>query len=506
MSEKAETSKPVARQSLYFHLLGDDDIDQLKGLLEAIRERHAEVTANWYRVYALHFGDSRSFSQKEFASLWDAAMVGAEEDLLRRNIHGYIQKQLRLGDELAHRHVGLQELIASLHLFEQATRAVLPADALPGDRAHELFGKLNHVAMILLVDAYVRSQTSLAASRISALELEAEHLAPSERVRFRGLVGKSAAMRQLYRDIEMAAALSRPVTVVGAPGTERELVAHAIHESSANARAPFVELDCAALPEDLIDAELFGYHHEGFNGSARQYLGLLRAADGGTLFFNEFVKAPLCTQKRLLRTIREGLASPVGSTEQVPVSIRVIASTTHGVSGAIRSGHLDRALYRELSATVLTVPPLRERIEDLPLLAQNFIDLFNDRFDRAEAPVGIAEDALEAMARYPWPGNVRELGDLLASAFMSASSSNIRLEDILSAMGGATAQARYQLPTLAEAERDLIIRALSLSGGNKSSAARILKISRKKLYAKLGRYGLEPPTEPGESDPGQVVA
>ncbi len=493
MPEQAiNTASSQVRSPRYFQLLDHDDLDRLRPLLEAVHDRCSEVIGNWYETYLVHFGDSRSLSQAEFAHVFEPVILRAESALLRKDMESYVRSMLRLGEELAERRVTLQELIAALHLFEGAASAVFPEDPRPTLEIYELFDKLNHVRLILLVDAYVRSQKALAGTRIRALELEAAHLAPFERTRFHGLVGKSAAIRWVYEQIEAAARGSRPVIVVGEAGTEKATVARAIYESGSSSAAPFIAFDCATLPEDLIDGELFGYRHEGFNGHPRQYLGLLRAAEGGTLFLDNFPLAPALTQARLARALREGILTSAGSGEPMPVKVRFIAASLRRPEEAARAGHLDPAFETELSgATVIEVPPLRKRLEDIPLLAEHFLDLFNEKFERAEAPYAIADDALRAMAKYSWAGNIREIGEILQKAFIAATGPTIRLADLPPPIGGETPNLGYQLPSFAEAERELIKRALDVTAGNKSSAARLLKISRKKLYGKLTKYGLD---------------
>jgi DNA-binding NtrC family response regulator len=491
MSEKGGIPKgtPLPRTPRYFQLLDDEDLDQLRPLLEAVRDRCSEVVANWYEMYVVHFGDSRSLSQAEFTSVFEPIVLRAESALLRKDMEAYIGDMLRLGEDLTERRVTLQELIAALHLFEEAAGAVFPQDPRPTLETYELFDKLNHVRLILLVDAYVRSQKALAGTRIRALELEAANLAPSQRTRFRGLVGKSPAMRRIYEQIEAAASALRPVIVLGEDGTEKEIVARAIHESGTYALAPFVAFDCVTLPEDLIDGELFGYRHGGSNGHQRQYLGLFRAAEGGTLYLADVDKMPASTQARLLRALRDGLITSVGSVEPVPVKVRVIASMAEEPQRTPTSARLDPALWAELSTgTVIEVPALRERPEDLPLLAEHFLDLFNEKFERPEPPYALAEDALRAMANYAWPGNMHEIREVLQAAFMAAPGPTIRLVDLPPPIGGEAADSGYRVPSFAEAEHELIRRALDIAAGNKSSAARMLKISRKKLYSKLARY------------------
>lgn len=492
MSQQGEVSRVPSQSCIprYFQLLDDDDLDQLRPLLEAIRDRSSEVIDKWYEMYQLRFGDSRGLSRGEFAKVFEPVILRAESDLLRKDMEGYTRKLLRLGGELADRRVTLQELIASLHLYEEAAQAVFPPHPPVTLETCALFDRLSHVRIILLVDAYVRSQKALAGTRIRALELEAAHLAPSERTRFRGLVGKSPAIRRVYEQIEAAARGVRPVVLMGEAGTEKETVAHAIHESGTGAVAPFVALDCTTLPEDLLDGELFGYRHEGFNGHPRRYLGLFRAAEGGTLFLDNFAILPAQTQARLARALSEGIITPAASTETIPVRVRIIVSTVQRPVDAERTERLDPQLSSALSdAMVVEVPPLRKRLEDIRLLAEHFLDLFNEKFERAESPYAIAEDALGAMANYSWPGNYREIEEALQRAFIAASGSVIRLADLPPAIAGNIA-AIGQLPSFAEAERELITRALDVTAGNKSNAARLLKISRKKLYGKLTKYRL----------------
>ena len=287
-------------------------------------------------------------------------------------------------------------------------------------------------------------------------------------------------------------------------GLGKELVARAIQECGAVPAAPFVALNCAAIPKDLIESELFGYKKGAFSGANAEYLGLFRAAEGGTLFLDEVTEMAPETQSKLLRAVQERTVRPVGSTREVPVDVRLVASTNRDPEDAVRSGSLRQDLYYRLQASVLKVPPLRERIEDIPLLVEHFIAFFNEKLQPKVMVAGIGEDALEAMQRHLWPGNVRELSNAIESAFTFSHSSIIGLDDLPAAvvasrpeqssqsLNGAAEEAVRVLPigSFAEAEREIIARALRTTDGNKVQAAALLRISRKKLYAKIEKYGI----------------
>ena len=402
---------------------------------------------------------------------------------------------LRVGETLAENRVPLQEIIAALHLFEEAAQAVFPLDPPPTTTVYNKFDKLSHIRIILLVDSYSRSQWASVATRIHALETEASSRPVDQRTRFHGLVGQSSSMRELYSRIESVGRAKAIALVEGESGTGKELVARAVHECGPFPNAPFVPLNCAALPMELIESELFGYKRGAFSGAHAEYMGLFRAADGGALFLDEITEMNPDTQSKLLRAIQEHKVRPVGSTTEIPVDVRVIASTNRNHEEAMREGQFREDLYYRLQATVLRTPPLREHNEDVPLLAEHFVNLFNEKQMRPH-PVGIVEDdALLAMSDYAWPGNVRELSNAIEGAFIFGKSAEIKLRDLPAAIKGSqekTKQPRRpaSMGSFADAERDIIQRALEMAGGNKVHAARKLKISRKRLYAKIERYAI----------------
>jgi two-component system, NtrC family, response regulator AtoC len=303
-------------------------------------------------------------------------------------------------------------------------------------------------------------------------------------------------MRRLYRRIEAAATGRATVLVVGETGTGKELVARALHECGAHPKAPFVALNCAALPRELIESELFGYQRGAFSGANADYLGLFRAAEGGTLFLDEITEMAVETQSKLLRVLQERVIRPVGSTREIGVNVRLVASSNRDPQQAVSEGRLRKDLFYRLYANVLQTPPLRERIADIELLVNHFIKLFNRRSARKSPVEGIEASALEALQRYSWPGNVRELAAVIESAFTFGVSSKITLEDLPETITGehraAGPGSNSQLPvvTMVEAERELIQRALQLAEGNKTRTAQLLGVSRKQLYAKIAKYGL----------------
>ncbi len=481
-----------AEPPLYFHLLFKDEIVELRPILADIGRRRDEVIEEWLRLYQFHFGETRTLAEPEFRRIYGADL-DATCALGVGGFHRFAAEVREIGEQLAARGVPFAEVIASMHLFEWAAAQVIPA---AGAAAHTylVFDKVSHCRMIVLAEAYFRSVRAAATTRIRELERDAATLGATARSRFHGLVGASAPMRQLYERIEAAASTRGTVLVVGESGTGKELVARAIHECASSPRAPFVALNCAAIPRELIESELFGYKRGAFSGATTEYLGLFRAAEGGTLFLDEVTEMSPETQSRLLRVIQERMVRPVGSTSEVPVNVRLIASTNRDPKEAVSEGQLRRDLYYRLHVNVLTVPPLRERSEDVPLLVEHFITLFNEKLCPTVPVLGIDREALAALERHSWPGNVRELANTIEAAFTFGRSETIQLghlpPEISHQAPPKLALPAGPLPTFADAERELLHRALSVTRGNKVQAAKLLRISRKKLYAKIAKYGL----------------
>ncbi|HUN57119.1 MAG TPA: sigma-54 dependent transcriptional regulator [Candidatus Binataceae bacterium] len=495
----------------HFHLLWDEDLEEMQGIFAVIRDRRNEVVADWYQLYTLHFGDARTLSEAEFFKIFEPAIFRNKSDLMEKNMDRYAEDVRSLGEALAERGVPLQEIIASLQLFEQAALRVFPPGSSQTLDVYTKFDQLSHIRIILLVDAYFRSLSAAQGARIKGLEHEAARLSHDQRAHFHGIVGGSSPMRTLYQRIDAASRTRGTVLIVGESGSGKELVARALHEAGPRQSTPFVAFNCAAIPEDLIESELFGYRRGAFSGANTEYSGLFRAAEGGTLFLDEITEMSAETQAKLLRAIQEHAVRPVGSTREISVDVRLIASTNRDPEDAVRNHVLRQDLYYRLQANVLRVPPLRERLDDVPLLVEHFITLFNEQLGRDTVTEGIEQRALASMCEYQWPGNVRELANAIEGAMTFGRGALIGLADlapsisqhesltpasnsILPAAAIANRTLNSALGTFADVERDLILRALKACDWNKVHAASMLKISRKKLYAKISKYRL------GESD------
>ncbi|MFZ0888601.1 MAG: sigma-54 dependent transcriptional regulator [Candidatus Binataceae bacterium] len=465
--------------------------------------RLSEVVAHWYQLYVLCFGTEASLSEPEFHQLFPAVVRRATGHLREGNLIEYATDVARLGSTLAESGVPHTEVAASAHLYWRSVVDTFTRDC-PGGLSFALcaaLDKLNHARMMLLADAYIRFGSANTRARMDGLEREAAGLPGQARMHFRGLVGASAPMRALYARIVAAAATRGTVLIVGESGTGKELVARAIHSDAEGHAAPFIPLNCAAIPRDLIESELFGHVKGAFSGALSDKSGLFRAAHGGTLFLDEVTEMSPDTQSKLLRALQEKSVRPVGATREITVDVRVIASTNRDPREAMRTGALREDLYYRLQACVLRIAPLRERVEDIPVLMEHFARLFNEHQKRLPMFRGIEPDALEAIKRHSWPGNVRELSNAIEGALTFGNSGMIRLEDLPPTLDGgqssliehaaepAPRNAAPPIVSIAEMERSLMRRALERTGGNKARAAEILGISRKRIYTLMREHG-----------------
>jgi transcriptional regulator with PAS, ATPase and Fis domain len=494
--DSPSTLPPVLQGSpRYFHLVWDEELDGLMPIFRALRNRRDEVLAHWHELYVIHFGDSRSLTKSEFIEIFGGELDSTLECLLAKDMEGFAAAIRKVGRILADRSVPFSELVVSMHLFEESATAVFPWFPPSTPQTYQTFDKLSHCRIIILSDTYFRSVTAVSAARIQAMEREAKALPAHERTQFHGMVGGGPAMRRLYERIEALGSTRGTVLIEGESGTGKELIARAIHNCGPNPKAPFVALNCAAIPRELIESELFGYKRGAFSGANAEYEGLFRAANTGTLLLDEITEMSPETQSKLLRVIQERTVRPVGSTREIPVDVRLIASTNRKPEEAVAAGALRGDLYYRLQATVLSVPALRDHMEDIELLAVHFIDVMNGRGARSTPVVGIDAGALDAMRACRWPGNVRELANAIETAFTFGTSPEIRLEDLPDSIAGQGRRMASPTPasspgSFADAERDLMCRALDSTGWNKVAAAKLLKISRKKLYAKIAKYNI----------------
>jgi DNA-binding NtrC family response regulator len=311
---------------------------------------------------------------------------------------------------------------------------------------------------------------------------------------FGQMVGQSRGMQEVYRWVELAATSTAPVLVYGESGTGKELVARTIHELSNRRSKPFVAINCAAIPETLIESELFGHERGAFTGATERRLGCFELTDGGTLFLDEIAEMDPNTQAKLLRVLQEGTFRRVGSGKhEIQVDVRVVAATNQVPSEAITNGKLREDLFYRLNVFSIHLPPLRERREDIPLLARNFIEEFNRQDNRQVR--GMSGEADKELERYHWPGNVRELRNVIQRAVVLSGSGLIGVEhlpdNVLRAAAPAPAPAGGSVTPIREMERDMILRALEETGQDKRRAAQLLGISLKTLYNKLAKYGIQ---------------
>jgi len=334
--------------------------------------------------------------------------------------------------------------------------------------------------------------------RIWQLKRENERLKQKVEMRFgyESLVGDSTVMLRLKELITKVGPTDASVLVEGETGTGKELVARAIHHQSRRCRGVFVPVDCGAIAQTVIESELFGHVKGAFTGAHTAAKGLIRAADGGTLFFDEVGDLPLPMQVKLLRTIQEREVRPVGSAQSYPVDIRIVAATNKDLSEEVGKGRFREDLLYRIDVVHIRVPPLREHKEDIPLLARHFVMESSRDVSRVR---DISPEAVELLERYDWPGNIRELANVIRRAAALGRSELIMPEDlpptIREAKGSPAGLVRPEGSRLRDYERAAIVNALSLSGGNRKKASRILGIGEATLYRKLARYGLA--SEPG---------
>jgi DNA-binding NtrC family response regulator len=311
---------------------------------------------------------------------------------------------------------------------------------------------------------------------------------------FGQLVGQAKGMHEIYRWIELAATSMAPVLVYGDSGTGKELVARTIHDLSNRRSKPFVAINCAAIPETLIESELFGHERGAFTGATERRLGCFELADGGTLFLDEIAEMDNSTQAKLLRVLQESSFRRVGGGKaEVQVDVRVIAATNRVPTDAMAQGQLREDLFYRLNVFAIRLPALRERKEDIPLLARTFIEEFNRQDNRQVR--GLGADAEKALERYAWPGNVRELRNVIQRAVVLGGTGLIATEhlpdNVLRSAEPTKAAAPGSVRTIRELEREEILRALEETAQDKRKAAALLGISLKTLYNKLAKYGIQ---------------
>ena len=340
-----------------------------------------------------------------------------------------------------------------------------------------------------------RHRTLDTASRGLREKLRAGHGAGS-------LLGESPEMEKLFRILGRVAQSTHPVLILGESGTGKELVAQAIHANGMSAGQPFVPVDCASLAPTLIESELFGHVKGAFTGAHRPSDGLLAAAGSGTVFLDEIGELPIDLQAKLLRALQEKEVRPLGGSHAVPIRARILAATHQDLAAMVEQGRFRRDLYYRLNVVKLTLPPLRDRREDIPLLAAHFLERNSREMGHA---FRLSAETLAFLAEYSWPGNVRELANAIDRACNLCSGAVIEMGEMTTVIQDAWMQARISqrpapaqngwaaaVQTLAETEKQAILTTLQQLKGDKLLAARLLDIGKTTLYRKLKEYGVTP--------------
>ena len=315
----------------------------------------------------------------------------------------------------------------------------------------------------------------------------------STRSEYFNIIGSSKSMQIIYETIESVAKSDANVLIVGESGTGKELIANAIHYNSLRSKKPFIKVNCAALPKELIESELFGHAKGAFTGAHADKEGLVQHAAGGSLMLDEIAEMPVELQPKLLRVLQERICRKIGSEKSYPVDFRLITSTNRMPAEAIRDGQLRDDLFYRISTITIHVPPLRERMEDIQLLTDHFLKVYAEKYDRPIA--GVSQSAYQRLFGHPWPGNVRELQNVIERAVLLAKGERIEPIDLPFEHGGPTSSSSQDLSwdvppnmTLEDIEKFVIERTLQRTGGNKQKAANLLGIYRPRLYSKIKKY------------------
>ena len=381
--------------------------------------------------------------------------------------------------------------------------------------------KISPFVPVLMMTAYASVKTAVEALKAGAFEyltkpldieelkiliekalehyhLREENLALKERLGdrfdFSKIIGKSHKMKELFDLLAQVAPTDATVLILGESGTGKELVANAIHHNSPRANQPFIKVACAALPETLLESELFGHERGAFTGAIARKEGRFQLAHRGTIFLDEVGEMSATTQTKILRVLQEKEFEPLGSTRVVKVDVRVIAATNKDLEKEIREGRFREDLFYRLNVVPVSLPPLRERKEDIPALAGHFLSIYREKNKKELRE--ISGKALDLLVRYDWPGNIRELENCIERAVVMARGEIIAPADLppqIQALSSEKEDSGVRFPSgisLQEVEKALILKTLEDTGGNRSRAAEILGINRRTLQMKLKEYGL----------------
>ena len=389
-----------------------------------------------------------------------------------------------------------------------------------GIQALERIKRLNPEIPVLMMTAYSSVSTAVQAMKSGAydyltkpldidelkmlvtkvlrhLKLEKENLFLKEqlgsRFDFANIIGRSPAMQKLLETVAMVAPTEATVLIQGESGTGKELIANAIHQNSPRKESPLIKINCAALPETLLESELFGHEKGAFTGAAIARKGRFQLAHHGTIFLDEIGEMPMALQTKILRVLQEREFEPVGSAKTIQVDTRIVTATNKNLLEEIKGNRFREDLYYRINVVSVTAPALRERREDIPLLADYFLKHYAEKNHR---PVkGFTPKSMDLLMRYNWPGNVRELENVIERSVIMARGQSITAEELPNSLktqeaGMEPENARGSGKSLKEVEKEMILHTLEETGGNRTQCARILGISRRTLQLKLKEYGI----------------
>jgi two-component system, NtrC family, response regulator HydG len=425
--------------------------------------------------------------QAEHAPAALAALEGQPADLVISDLNMPAMNGMALLEEVRARHPATLFILLTAHGDER-----LAVDALKRGAWHYIPKPFDNEELIAIVDR---------AREVLALRHENRRLRDELAGGTGGIIGTSPSLREALRIVERAAPADVTVLITGESGTGKEVFARALHDGSRRAGGPFIALNCAALPAELVESELFGHVRGAFTGADRDRHGMFAAADRGTLFLDEAGELAAPAQAKLLRVLEERVVTPVGSTQQIAVDVRVVAATNRPLHALVHDGAFREDLFYRLSVVQLQLPPLRERREDIAALATHFIAHFAERHGRPALPLD--ETARRALLAWDWPGNVRELRNAVERAVVMADGDHIQLYDLPAAIASSSAPLRPVDAVLAELpyadararaleafDRSFLAASLERHAGNVSATARALGVHRQSLQKMLRRLGI----------------
>ena len=403
---------------------------------------------------------------------------------------------------------------AKRRLGEEAFDLVISDLRLPDSDGIDLLKwlKSTHPSLpLIMMTSYAEIQTAVQAMKLGAADYIAKPLNPDELLgKIKELVrveekaparapvpsapdlyieGQSQAARQLYEHVRLVAPTDMSVLVTGASGTGKEYIARRIHEQSNRSKAPFVAVDCGAIPKELAASEFFGHVKGSFTGAIENKTGAFVAAQGGTIFLDEIGNLTYEVQVQLLRALQERKVKPIGSNQEIAINVRLISATNENLRQAIEKGDFREDLYHRINEFTIRIPDLKERKEDLLLFANHFLDLANSELQKDI--IGFDNDTMQLFQSYSWPGNLRQMKNVIKSATLLATGRYITRKELPEELTeNLSSHTNIQLKNV-EHERDLIRKALQECGNNKTRAAQLLGIDRKTLYNKLKIYQLD---------------